>query len=70
MQKTIPESRMLEEVRRWRAEAFDAMRRETPAEREQRTREWAERLGLPLLKKDDGRRQRTNEASRSSRRNP
>jgi hypothetical protein len=43
------ESKMLELVRQWRAEAYEEFRRETPALRRQRTREWAKRLNLPMF---------------------
>jgi hypothetical protein len=52
MPKTIHESKMLERVRRWRAEAYELLRREPEAQRRQRTREWATRLNLPML--DEG----------------
>jgi len=47
------ESKMLQEVRRWRAEAYEAVRREPAATRLQHAREWARRLNLPILKDDD-----------------
>ena len=47
------ESKMLEEVRRWRAEAYESMRREPAATRLQHVREWARRLNLPILSEDD-----------------
>ncbi len=47
------ESRMLQEVRRWRAEAYESLRREPPAARLQRAREWARRLNLPFLDEYD-----------------
>jgi hypothetical protein len=53
MPKTISESKMLELVRRWRAEAFESMRRESLADRRRRTAEWARRLNLPILEEED-----------------
>ena len=53
MPKTMRESKMLQEVRRWRAEAYESMRREPPAARLQRAREWARRLNLPIFIEDD-----------------
>jgi len=53
MPKTMRESKMLQEVRRWRAEAYEAVRREPAATRLQHTREWARRLNLPILDEDD-----------------
>jgi len=53
MPKMMCESKMLQEVRRWRAEAYESLRREPPATRLQRAREWARRLNLPLLNEDD-----------------
>lgn len=53
MPKTMRESKMLQEVRRWRAEAYESLRREPPAARLQRAREWARRLNLPILNEDD-----------------
>ena len=47
------ESKMLQEVRRWRAEAYDAARREPAATRLQHAREWARRLNLPILDNED-----------------
>lgn len=52
MHKTIRESKMLEQVRCWRSEAFKSVRQEPPAARAQRAREWAVRLGLPMLAED------------------
>ena len=53
MPKTMRESKMLQEVRRWRAEAYDAARREPAATRLQYAREWARRLNLPILDEDE-----------------
>jgi hypothetical protein len=53
MPKTMRESRMLELVRRWRAEAFESMRRESWGARRRRTAEWARRLNLPVLDEDE-----------------
>lgn len=53
MPKTMRESKMLQEVRRWRAEAYESMRREPPATRLQHARDWARRLNLPILNEDD-----------------
>jgi len=47
------ESKMLQEVRRWRAEAYEAVRRESAVTRLQQAREWARRLNLPFLNEDD-----------------
>ena len=41
------ESRMLDEVRRWRREVYEADRDKTAEERAARVRELAERFGLP-----------------------
>ena len=49
MPKTIRESKMLQRVRLWRAEAYEALRREPEAVRRQRAKEWARRLNLPML---------------------
>ena len=46
------ESKMLEQVRRWRAEAYQAARRQTQAVRLQRTRDCAARLDLPFINTD------------------
>ena len=53
MPKTMRESKMLQEVRRWRAEAYEEARRRPAAARLQHTREWARRLNLPMLDNDD-----------------
>ena len=47
------ESKMLQEVRRWRAEAYEAARRQPAAARLQHAREWARRLNLPILENED-----------------
>jgi len=47
------ESKMLQEVRRWRAEAYESMCREPEATRLQRARAWARRLNLPILGEED-----------------
>ena len=47
------ESKMLQEVRRWRAEAYEAARRQPAAARLQHAREWARRLNLPILDADE-----------------
>lgn len=52
MPKTMRESRMLEQVRRWRAEAYESVRRQPQAARLQRAREWAARLNLPIVEED------------------
>lgn len=52
MPKTMRESKMLQEVRRWRAEAYESLRREPAATRLQHAREWARRLNLPILDED------------------
>lgn len=49
MPKRTRESKMLEEVRRWRAEAYESARRESPETRLARAQEWARRLNLPML---------------------
>lgn len=54
MPKTIRESKMLEQVRRWRAEAYESLRREPQAARIERAREWARRLNLPMLNGEEG----------------
>ena len=53
MPKTMRESKMLQEVRRWRAEVYEGVRREPEATRRQHAREWARRLNLPILDNDD-----------------
>jgi len=53
MPKTIRESKMLEEVRRWRAEVYESVRRESAVTRLQRAQEFARRYNLPLLGEDD-----------------
>jgi len=54
MLKTMRESKMLQRVRLWRAEAYESLRREPAATRHQRAREWARRLNLPILEEDQG----------------
>lgn len=54
-QRGIPptESRMLDEVRRWRREAYEARQRMTPEELEKHDARLAEKLGfsrLPIMK--------------------
>ena len=49
MPKTMRESKMLELVRRWRAEAYESLRHEPLAARRQRTAEWSRRLDLPIV---------------------
>lgn len=52
MPKTMRESHLLKQVRRWRAEAYDSVWRQPPAVRLQRTREWAARLDLPMAREE------------------
>ncbi len=49
---THDESAMLEEVRRWRAEAFEADRIRTPTQRERDRAELLKRFGLEAPRKD------------------
>lgn len=44
---------MLERVRQWRAEAYEALLRESEAARRQRTHDWARRLNLPMIDHDE-----------------
>ena len=60
MPKRIRESRILEQVRRWRAEAYESVRRQPQATRLQRAREWAARLDLPIMEEDFEGRMDTN----------
>jgi|CXWL01.1.fsa_nt_gi hypothetical protein len=53
MPKTIRESKMLENVRKWRAEAFDVVRQQTLVQRQAAAAEWARRLNLPILGDDE-----------------
>lgn len=49
MDNERPESKTLEEVRRWRKEAYEARQKMTFEEQERHDREVAERLGLSHL---------------------
>lgn len=50
MTKMTPtESRMLQQVRRWRREAYEADQNRTDEQRATRLRELAGRLGLPTI---------------------
>jgi hypothetical protein len=54
MSKTIRESKMLQEVRRWRAEAYASIRGEPVETRVARAKESARRLNLPMLDDEAG----------------
>lgn len=48
--KKILQSKMLDEVRRWREKAYHADKAEPPAKRTEEAEELARRLDLPLAK--------------------
>ena len=70
MHKTMRESKMLEEVRRWRAEAYESLRRQPRDARLQRARDWADRLGLPILEEDSETRANDNMPATGQTREP
>lgn len=52
MHETMRESKMLEQVRRWRAEAYESVRRQSRDARLRNAHDWAARLGLPIVNED------------------
>jgi hypothetical protein len=48
-----PESKMLDEVRRWRKEAYEQRQRQTPAQRAEESERLAAALGLRVMDEKD-----------------